>query len=374
MGSVTFKDVTKVFNAGTDEEVIAVNNSQLEVKDGEFLVLVGPSGCGKSTSLRMIAGLERPTEGNIFIGDRDVTRFHPRARNIAMVFQDYALYPHMTVRENLSFGLQNLKYDKDVIDKRVKETSEMLGIDELLDRQPKKLSGGQRQRVALGRAIVRNPEVFLLDEPLSNLDAKLRVQMRVELAELQRRLNTTMIYVTHDQEEAMTLGHRIVVLKDGVIQQIAEPEELYENPANIFVANFIGSPAMNLLEGKINKKDGKAVFITSDQEFSLELPENMEGKSKKIMGKKVYLGIRPENIHMIREDIDTPENIRVKINATAVEMLGPQRLVYFNAGDQLLVASIEPGYLVKATDTIETIWFGEKLNFFDGETGERMEL
>ncbi|MGI6148392.1 MAG: ABC transporter ATP-binding protein [Limnochordia bacterium] len=366
MGKVVFDDVTKVFNEGTKDEVIAVNRANLTIKDGEFAVLVGPSGCGKSTSLRMVAGLERPTSGRIFIGDRDVTRLHPRARDIAMVFQDYALYPHMSVKENLSFGLKNLKYPRQEIERRVQEASEILGIDNLLDRQPRQLSGGQRQRVALGRAIVRNPQVFLLDEPLSNLDAKLRVQMRVELSALQRRLGTTMIYVTHDQEEAMTLGHRIVVMREGVIQQVDTPEALYAEPANVFVAQFLGSPAMNMIYGRIEVSDGKAMFIVDDGAVKVEVPQHLTTYA----GRELYMGIRPEDVEV--NQTAEQEYVKVPVQVTVTEMLGSQRLVYFYVGNALWVSVVDPELRFKPEEQITTYWPHRKLHFFDGETEERI--
>ncbi|MEX2536995.1 MAG: sn-glycerol-3-phosphate ABC transporter ATP-binding protein UgpC [Trueperaceae bacterium] len=392
MGSVRFQNITKEF--GDKAKITAVDNSNLEIRDGEFTVLVGPSGCGKSTSLRMIAGLERPTSGEIFIGDREVTRLHPRARNIAMVFQDYALYPHMTVKENLSFGLRNLGFKRREWEPRVIDAAKVLGIEPLLGRRPRELSGGQRQRVALGRAIVREPEVFLLDEPLSNLDAKLRVQMRVELAELQRRLGTTMVYVTHDQEEAMTLGHRIVVMRDGLIQQMDTPETIYNLPTNAFVARFIGSPPMNLFAGALHERQGKVVFSGVDGDFDITLPPAWQRPLRAYVGREIFLGIRPENISSAagstggkdsRRDAhsgargdslsaDDPSNLLVKVKATAVEMLGPQKLAYFKVGKELAVASLAPDHPARATDEIETVWNGHKLHVFDGETEERLDL
>ena len=379
MGSAHFQNVVKVFNVGTPDEVIAVNNCNLTINDGEFLVFVGPSGCGKSTSLRLIAGLERPTSGRIFIGDRDITMLHPRARNIAMVFQDYALYPHMTVKQNLSFGLQNLQYPKAEIQKRVTDAARILGIEDLLDRLPKKLSGGQRQRVALGRAIVRHPEVFLLDEPLSNLDAKLRVQMRVELAKLQRMLGTTTVYVTHDQEEAMTLGHRIVVMNNGVIQQVASPEELYAHPKNAFVAQFIGSPAMNLVHGRVDSGDGKVCFFASsdeglgEAELKITVPSSLQGSLGPFIGNEVIVGIRPEDIRLA--DDDAGENsFKTTVEVLTVEMLGPQRLIYFYAGKTLMVASIDPRYRIDAGERVDIVWSADKTCFFDVQTEERICL
>jgi multiple sugar transport system ATP-binding protein len=379
MGSVSFRNVVKVFNTGTPDEVIAVNNCNLTINDGEFLVFVGPSGCGKSTSLRLIAGLERPTSGRIFIGDRDITMLHPRARNIAMVFQDYALYPHMTVKQNLSFGLQNLRYPKEEVQKRVSDVARILGIEELLDRLPKKLSGGQRQRVALGRAIVRHPEVFLLDEPLSNLDAKLRVQMRVELAKLQRMLGTTTVYVTHDQEEAMTLGHRIVVMSNGVIQQVASPEELYAHPRNAFVAQFIGSPAMNLVPGRIESDNGEIRFVArpgdgpDEAELGISMPDCMQECLGPFVGDEVILGIRPEEIRIAGDDA-AADYAKTTVEIITVEMLGPQRLVYFYAGETLTVASLDPRYRVNAGERIDIVWSAGMTCFFDLQTEERLDL
>src|SRR5690554_686499 len=292
MASVTLERVTKRFG-----NVIAVDEASLEIRDKEFLVLVGPSGCGKSTTLRMVAGLEDVTEGNIYIGDRLVNDVPPKDRDIAMVFQNYALYPHMDVYNNMAFGLKLRKFPKSEIDRRVKEAARMLGIENLLDRKPKQLSGGQRQRVAVGRAIVREPKVFLMDEPLSNLDAKLRVQMRAELSKLHRRLEATVIYVTHDQTEAMTMGDRIVVMKDGFIQQVGAPLEVYEKPVNVFVAGFIGSPAMNFMEGVL-RRDGETYFIDA-KTFKLPIPAEKAASIKnlgKYVDKQVVLGIRPEDI------------------------------------------------------------------------------
>src|SRR6056297_684836 len=307
MAGVFLENITKRY-----DDVVAVKDANLEIKDKEFLVLVGPSGCGKSTTLRMIAGLEDITEGTIKIGDEIVNDVAPKDRDIAMVFQNYALYPHMNVYDNMAFGLKLRKEPKDLIDKRVNEAAEILGIEELLDRKPKKLSGGQRQRVALGRAIVREPKVFLMDEPLSNLDAKLRVQMRTELSKLHDRLKTTVIYVTHDQTEAMTMGDRIVVLKDGFIQQVDDPLTLYNQPENIFVAGFIGSPAMNFMDAKIDEEDGK-YYIDGDGSFRIIIPENRMEKFPEInnyVGKEVVFGIRPEDLvdSSITHDFDLSED------------------------------------------------------------------
>src|SRR5690554_3620523 len=292
LSQVILKGVTKRFG-----NVVAVDNIDLEIKDKEFIVLVGPSGCGKSTTLRMVAGLEEITEGDIYIGENIVNDVAPKDRDIAMVFQNYALYPHMDVYNNMAFGLKLRKFPKDQIDQRVKEAARLLGIENLLDRKPKALSGGQRQRVAVGRAIVREPKVFLMDEPLSNLDAKLRVQMRAELSKLHNRLQTTIIYVTHDQTEAMTMGDRIVVMKDGHIYQVGAPLDIYNNPDNVFVAGFIGSPAMNFLD-VVLKKEGEAFMIDAGT-FQMEIPAEKAASLKNLgsyVGKQVILGIRPEDI------------------------------------------------------------------------------
>jgi len=283
MANVTLKNVYKRFG-----DVVAVRDQSLEIRDKEFLVLVGPSGCGKSTTLRMIAGLEEISEGIIEIGDEVVNDVAPKDRDIAMVFQNYALYPHMDVYDNMAFGLKLRKFPKKEIERRVQEAADILGIEQLLKRKPKELSGGQRQRVALGRAIVREPKVFLMDEPLSNLDAKLRVQMRTELSKLHDRLKTTMIYVTHDQTEAMTMGDRIVVLKDGLIQQVDDPLTLYNEPNNIFVAGFIGSPAMNFMDAVI-KKEGDTYYIDGDGTFKIRVPEDKENLIKDYVDKDVFL-------------------------------------------------------------------------------------
>jgi multiple sugar transport system ATP-binding protein len=340
MASVLFDNVTKVFDDHQRGKVAAVKDMTLEIKDREFLVLVGPSGCGKTTSLRMIAGLEVPTQGNILIGDHKVTRLHPGERDVAMVFQDYALYPHMSVYDNMSFALRNLKYPRAEIKAKVKGAAGLLGIEALLDRRPRQLSGGQRQRVALGRAIVRNPKVFLFDEPLSNLDAGLRMQMRVELAELHQRLGTTMVYVTHDQVEAMTLGERIVVMENGHIRQIATPEDLYNNPANLFVATFIGAPPMNIMTVKVAASDGGLLLDAGD--FRLKVPRDRATALERHAGREVVFGLRPECIlDASRADwgrIDPANRLNVKIEV--VERLGKELLVYFNAAKRMFVANL----------------------------------
>ena len=314
MAQVVLKKINKIF----DGKVHVVKDNNLEIKDKEFMVLVGPSGCGKTTTLRMIAGLEEITSGEILIGDRVVNNVQPKDRDIAMVFQNYALYPHMTVYENLSYGLRLRKFAKAEIKKRVDETAEILGLSDLLERKPRALSGGQRQRVAVGRAIVRHPKVFLFDEPLSNLDAKLRVQMRAEISKLHKRLDTTIIYVTHDQVEAMTMGDRITVLHEGLIQQVDTPLNLYDHPKNLFVAGFIGSPAMNFINGKIVEENGLKYVTTG---IKIPIPEKQKKKMKEYAGKEVIMGIRPENLYL-KKDGDIKAFIEV------IEPMGNEIILY----------------------------------------------
>ena len=331
MSNVTLKNITKSY----DNKKIIIDNVNLEIKDKEFIVLVGASGCGKSTLLRMIAGLEDITEGEIFIGDKKVNNVAPKDRDIAFVFQSYALYPHMSVRENIAFGLKMRKTPKEEIEKKVKQAAQILNLEEYLDRKPKDLSGGQRQRVALGRAIVRNPKVFLMDEPLSNLDAKLRVQMRSEIKKLHEKLQTTFIYVTHDQTEALTMGDRIVVLNNGVIQQADTPDEIYNNPANTFVAGFIGSPQMNFIDGK-----------------DLGLDEN------------ILYGIRPEKMNK-------PDGeIKLSVNVDISEMLGSERIAYFNIGDKKCSAVLSSEQNIGKT--LEISIKTEDLYKFDKISGKRI--
>jgi len=337
LAQVKLEEVSKIYPGN----VQAVAPMDLHIAHGELTVLVGPSGCGKSTTLRMIAGLEEATTGRIFIGDRMVNDVEPRDRNIAMVFQSYALYPHMNVRANLAFGLRMRKLAKDEIEKRVSEAARVLGITELMDRKPRALSGGQRQRVALGRAIVRDPEVFLFDEPLSNLDAKMRVQMRTEIARLHHRLGATMIYVTHDQTEAMTLGQRIVVMKDGVVQQVAPPLELYERPANRFVGGFIGSPAMNFLPGRLVQQDGLALAC-ADGQTVWPLPADFR-PPEKVVGKDLILGIRPEHLAVG----DGRQSLAAKVQV--LESLGNETLAYFQVAGQPITAR-HNGHLSAAID------------------------
>lgn len=364
MASVKLKDVTKRFEGG----VTAVSNFTLDIEDKEFIILVGPSGCGKTTTLRMIAGLEEVTEGEIYIGDRLVNDVQPKDRDIAMVFQNYALYPHMTVFDNMAFGLKLRRTPKAEIKRRVHEAAKILEIEHLLDRKPKALSGGQRQRVALGRAIVRNPKVFLMDEPLSNLDAKLRVQMRIEISKLHQRLQTTFIYVTHDQTEAMTMGTRIVVMKDGFIQQVDTPQSLYERPVNLFVAGFIGSPQMNFINVIVEKRS-EGIYLVFG-EHSLKLPE---GKAKKIaaedyIGKEVIMGIRPEDIHDEAVYVESmPESV-IDAKVEVVEMLGSETLLYLFVDEISLTARVNPRTTARTGDIIRVAFDTNKIHLFDKDT------
>ncbi|MDR2659521.1 MAG: sn-glycerol-3-phosphate ABC transporter ATP-binding protein UgpC [Spirochaetaceae bacterium] len=359
MAKVELKGVGKVYEGG----VRAVDNANIVVEDKEFVVFVGPSGCGKSTTLRMIAGLEEITEGELLIDGELMNDVPPKDRNIAMVFQNYALYPHMTVYENMAFGLRIKKINKDEIDKRVHEAARILDIEKFLERKPKALSGGQRQRVAVGRAIVRKPKVFLFDEPLSNLDAKLRVQMRAEISGLHRRLNATMIYVTHDQVEAMTMADKIVVYKDGKIQQTGSPLHLYNHPGNKFVAGFIGSPPMNFLTVKVIQEDG--AFFLNEGSFKLKTdPEHAE-YLKKYTDKDIYFGIRPEDL-TFSEDSGAPNGISLKI--TVVEPLGADTTLWLSTKTQGMVARTDPSLTFKIGDEVCFIPRMEKARYFDRET------
>ena len=322
MSAITYDRASLVYPGATRPSVDALD---LSIADGEFLVLVGPSGCGKSTSLRMLAGLEDVTDGSILIGDRDVTRVPPKERDIAMVFQNYALYPHMTVYENMAFALKLRKTPKSEIDRRVKDAARLLDMDEsLLSRKPKALSGGQRQRVAMGRAIVRSPQAFLMDEPLSNLDAKLRVQTRTEIAALQRRLGTTTVYVTHDQVEAMTMGDRVALMRRGVLQQVDTPMNLYDNPAHLFVASFIGSPAMNLFEATVDRRNGHLVATIGDQFLRLPARPQLEA----LAGRKLALGIRPEHLEDATVATGAPSELRLRADVRSVEALGAELIAH----------------------------------------------
>jgi multiple sugar transport system ATP-binding protein len=336
MADVVLKNIEKLF----DRHVPAVRNVNLEIKDREFVVLVGPSGCGKSTTLRMIAGLEEVTQGEIFIDGRRVNDVPPKDRDIAMVFQNYALYPHMTVYENMAFGLKLRKYPKPEIEQRVNEAASILGISHLLSRKPKALSGGERQRVAVGRAIVRKPKVFLFDEPLSNLDAKLRVQMRAEISKLHNRLEATMIYVTHDQVEAMTMGDRIAVMKDGEIHQVADPIHLYENPVNRFVAGFIGSPSMNFMDGRIVARDGALAF--DEGHLSLTIPERMRLALEPYRDQEVTFGIRPENIVAAGNAREWAEPQEISATVEVIEPMGSETYLYLTTGRHSFIAKIDP--------------------------------
>lgn len=363
MASVTFDNVKKIYSNGH----LAVDQASFTVADGELMVLVGPSGCGKSTTLRMLAGLESVTHGLISIDDVVVNETPPKDRDVAMVFQNYALYPHMTVFNNMAFGLKLRNYSKAEIKKRVGQAAEILGITDILDRKPKQLSGGQQQRVAVGRAIVRKPKVFLFDEPLSNLDAKLRVQMRTELARLHRELNATMVYVTHDQTEAMTLGDRIVVMNEGTIQQIDAPVTLYHQPQNRFVAGFIGSPAMNFIDGHMEDRDGEYSFVAEKRDLCLAMSNSLEDIRN---GQPVVLGIRPENLRLIADISKEANNGVVQAEIILEEHLGAESHVYGKTASTTLMARVNgtSNYGVS-----RQIWFQpdvDKAHLFDAETGQ----
>ena len=367
MANVTLRHIYKVYAGG----VTAVNDFNLAIKDKEFIVLVGPSGCGKSTTLRMIAGLEEITEGELYIGDKLMNDVAPKNRDIAMVFQNYALYPHMTVYDNMAFGLKLRKVHKTDIDKKVKEAAKILGIEEYLQRKPKALSGGQKQRVALGRAIVREPQVFLMDEPLSNLDAKLRVQMRTEITKLHNRLATTFIYVTHDQTEAMTMGTRIVVMKDGFIQQVDSPQNLYDYPCNKFVAGFIGSPAMNFIDCTLVEENGN-VFARFGENKIL-IPEGRIAKltDKSYIGREVTLGIRPDDIHDEEVFIQNYPQATVSAYVELIEKLGFETLLYLTISgkeDENIVARVNPRSTVMMNDTDKMVFDPNRIHLFDKET------
>ncbi|MFD2114912.1 ABC transporter ATP-binding protein [Paenibacillus yanchengensis] len=350
-------------------ETASVTDVNLDIKDKEFLVLVGPSGCGKSTTLRMIAGLEEISEGKLFIGDRLVNDVAPKDRDIAMVFQSYALYPHMNVYQNMAFGLKLRKFKKADIDKRVREAAKILDIEHLLDRKPKALSGGQRQRVALGRAIVREPQVFLMDEPLSNLDAKLRGQMRAEISKLTKRLETTTIYVTHDQIEAMTMGDRIVVMKDGFIQQTASPEELYNHPVNMFVAGFIGAPSMNFIRGTLSEQGGTVSFKTTS--VDIVVPEGRAAtlRSKGYIGKEVILGIRPEDLHEEPVFLEASPNTIVTANVDVAENLGHEMYLYLNGiGNDTVIARVDGRSAIRDGSNVKLAIDMNKSHLFDTES------
>jgi multiple sugar transport system ATP-binding protein len=362
MASVTFQQVTKRFG-----DVVAVDDLNIEVADKEFLVFVGPSGCGKSTSLRMLAGLEEISDGQILIGDRVVNDVPPKDRDIAMVFQSYALYPHMSVYDNMAFGLKLRKTPKAEIDRRVKEAADILGLGDLLDRKPRALSGGQRQRVAVGRAIVREPAVFLMDEPLSNLDAKLRVTARAEISKLHKRLGTTFIYVTHDQVEAMTMGDRIAVMNDGFLMQADTPRSLYSEPANIFVAGFIGSPSMNFFDATLVAEEGKLFADVGD--FRVEIPDNGSRKAYDgYVGKEVLFGVRPEHVHA--PEYAPPNIIAAPLTATieVVELLGHEIHLVMNSGRHTFVATVDPRLPAAFGNEVDLVFDMGSMHLFDKAT------
>ena len=364
MASLSLKNVCKVYPNG----FVAVKDFNLDVADKEFIIFVGPSGCGKSTTLRMIAGLEEISSGELWIGDKLVNDVEPKDRDIAMVFQNYALYPHMTVYDNMSFGLKLRKVPKPEIDKLVHEAAKILGIEQLLDRKPKALSGGQRQRVAMGRAIVRNPKVFLMDEPLSNLDAKLRVQMRIEIQKIHQRLETTIIYVTHDQTEAMTLGTRIVVLKDGIIQQVDTPQNLYDKPCNVFVAGFMGSPQMNLINAKVVQSGEDVVLMFGGN--TIKLPE---GKAQKLIeagyvDTTVIMGIRPEDLNDSEVIINANPDCVIEATIRVYELLGAEVFLYFDIDEVNCTARVNPRTTARPGDTIKLGIDMTKLHIFDKDT------
>ena len=367
MASVLLKNVHKVYA----KDVVAVYDASIEISDKEFVILVGPSGCGKSTILRMVAGLEEVTSGEIYIDGQLVNNIPPKDRDIAMVFQNYALYPHMTVYQNMAFGLKLRKFPKSDIDIRVREAADILGIDDLLERQPKALSGGQRQRVAVGRAIVRRPKIFLFDEPLSNLDAKLRVQMRAEITKLHSRLEATMIYVTHDQVEAMTMGNRIAVMKEGLIQQIDAPMNLYNNPINQFVAGFIGSPSMNFIDGRLVSWGSNSLVFDAGF-IQIPLSPLHSDQLRSYVDREVVLGIRPENFHppdSVRRDMGTAE---IKARVEVVEPMGNEVFLYLVAGKSSFVARVDPLHIPMTGQEVRLMVEVNKAHFFNKNTQESL--
>jgi multiple sugar transport system ATP-binding protein len=362
MSGVVFKNVAKRYG-----DVSVIEGLNLDIKDHEFMVLVGPSGCGKSTALRMIAGLEEITGGSLSIGDRVVNQLPPKERDVAMVFQNYALYPHMSIRENLEFGLKIRKTPRPEMDRLVNEAAEILGITHLLDRKPKQLSGGQRQRVALGRAIVRKPAVFLFDEPLSNLDAKLRVQMRSEIKKLQQRLGVTSVYVTHDQIEAMTMGHRIAVMKEGKLQQLGTPLEVYERPANVFVAQFIGSPPMSFTSATLSA-NGE---VLEGDGFKLPVPQRLRPVTAGKGGKKLKVGIRPDNVIASGASV-RGESAPIEVSVDLVEPLGNEVIVHSRLADNSLVFRLPPQHTPESGSKVQVQVELESLHLFDAETEQRL--
>ena len=373
MADLQLKHIYKRYAGG----VTAVSDFTLDIDDKEFIILVGPSGCGKSTTLRMVAGLEEISEGELYIGDRLVNDIAPKDRDIAMVFQNYALYPHMTVYDNMAFGLKLRKVPKDEIDRKVKEAAKILDLEHLLDRKPKAMSGGQRQRVALGRAIVRSPQVFLLDEPLSNLDAKLRAQMRTEIAKLHQKLGTTFIYVTHDQTEAMTMGDRIVVMKDGIIQQVDTPQALYEKPCNKFVAGFLGSPQMNFVESVLRKNGSKYVveFGSADTKstrgviYSVELPEaKIVPELANYVDKEIIMGIRPESVHDEEMYLSNASTGIIECDVDITEMMGAETFLYLTCQGIPLTARVSPRSKARPQDKIKVAIDPNRVHLFDKDT------
>ena len=366
MASLSLRNVNKVYSNG----FVAIKDFNLEIEDREFIIFVGPSGCGKSTTLRMIAGLEEISSGELYIDGKLVNDVEPKDRDIAMVFQNYALYPHMTVYDNMAFGLQLRKVPKAEIDKAVKEAAKILDLEHLLDRKPKALSGGQRQRVAMGRAIVRSPKVFLMDEPLSNLDAKLRVQMRIEISKLHQRLKATIIYVTHDQTEAMTLGTRIVVMKDGIVQQVDTPQNLYDKPVNKFVAGFIGSPQMNMVDATVVEKNGKVAVEFAGNTIVLPDSKGKQLKAKGYVGKEVIMGIRPENLSDEEDKVAkaTADGSLIQATIRVYEMLGAEVYLYFDLGDANFTARVNPKTTARTGDTVKFAPNAELVHIFDKET------
>ena len=368
MAKLSLQHIYKIYPG----DVTAVKDFNLEIEDKEFIVFVGPSGCGKSTTLRMIAGLEDISKGELYIGDKLVNNVEPKERDIAMVFQNYALYPHMTVFDNMAFALKLRKVPKAEIEQKVTEAAKILDIEHLLKRKPKALSGGQRQRVALGRAIVRHPKVFLMDEPLSNLDAKLRVQMRTEIIKLYRKLQTTFIYVTHDQVEAMTMGTRIVVMKDGIIQQVDTPQNIYNYPANLFVAGFIGSPQMNFLNGKIEKEGNDIVAIFENNRIVLPKENAEKLVSAGYVGKTVTLGIRPEHLSDDKELIAANPNSIVKGNVEVIELMGAESYIYTKCGQSSMNIRVEGTTSLQIGEVADLYLRAERLHVFDKETEIRI--
>jgi len=372
MAEVLLKDLVKIYPAsGKNLAFKAVKQINLEIRDREFMVLVGPSGCGKSTTLRMIAGLEEITEGEISISGKTVNNVQPKNRDIAMVFQNYALYPHMTVYDNMAFGLKLKKRPKEEIRQRVQVAADILGIESMLERKPKALSGGQRQRVAVGRAIVRNPKVFLFDEPLSNLDAKMRVSMRTEISKLHARLGATMIYVTHDQVEAMTMGDRICVMKDGHIMQVAEPLDLYNSPENMFVAGFIGSPPMNFFHGRLEAEGGNTYFLENKEEgegIRLQLSEKLAALGASYLGKEIVFGIRPEDIADAYSVSHAPESSCGTAQVEVSEPMGAETYLYLDSGGHSFIAKVQSGDRYKINQKINLYFNIEKAHFFDPES------